>query len=68
MYKSGKKFGKKKEKKNGKGSPHCGETNVHSPKTGTFSISGTEGKTINRPYPSGRWEITLLISAHRCCY
>ncbi len=45
-----------KKKKSGK--LHCRVTNVQSPETGTFSISGTEGKTINRPYPSGRWEIT----------
>lgn len=31
------------------------------PETGTFSISGTEGKTINRPYPSDRWEITSPV-------
>lgn len=43
-------------------------TNVQSHETETFSISGTEGKTINRPYPSGRWEITSPISAHRCFY
>lgn len=59
---------KKKKKKEENGSPHCRVTYVQSPETETFSISGTEGKTINRPYPSGRWEITSLISTHRCCY
>lgn len=39
-----------------------------SPETEPFSISGTEGKTINRSYPSARWKITPMISTHRCFY